>query len=54
MERLNSRLGVSFGFERHFVRGLQKMKVKVGLALSVMLSMAQNKEGLMRSLVQPA
>ena len=59
VERLNSRLGVSFGFERHFVRGLQKMKVKVGLALSVMLSMAvgrvrQNKEGLMRSLVQPA
>lgn len=40
VERVNSRLDVSFGFENHTVRGLKKMKVKAGLALSVMLSMA--------------
>jgi hypothetical protein len=59
VERLNSRLEVSFGLRHHFVRGLQKMKVKVGLALSVMLAMAagrvrEDQEELMRSLVQPA
>jgi len=59
VERLNSRLHVSFGFERHYVRGLQKMKVKAGLALSVMLAMAvgsirQNRLDQMRSLVQSA
>ncbi len=40
VERVNSRLDVSFGFERHFIRGLKKMKLRVGLALIVMLSMA--------------
>ena len=39
-ERVNSRLDVSFGFERHFIRGLKKMKVRAGLALIVMLAMA--------------
>ena len=28
VERVNSRLDVSFGFERHFIRGLKKMKLK--------------------------
>ncbi len=56
VERVNSRLDVSFGFERHFIRGLKKMKLRVGLALIVMLSMALGsiKEGRkerMRSLV---
>jgi hypothetical protein len=39
-ERVNSRLDVSFGFERHFVRGQAKMRLRVGLALVVMLAMA--------------
>jgi hypothetical protein len=57
VERVNSRLDVSFGFEKHFIRGLQKMEIRVGLALCVMLAMAvgrvkeQQKE-LMRSLVK--
>lgn len=40
IERVNSRLGVSFGFGQHFVRGIKKMKLKSGLALVVMLAMA--------------
>jgi len=40
VERVNSRLDVSFGFERHFIRGINKMEVRVGMALVVMLSMA--------------
>jgi len=40
VERVNSRLDVSFGFERHFIRGINKMEVRVGIALVVMLSMA--------------
>jgi hypothetical protein len=57
VERVNSRLDVSFGFERHFIRGQKKMEIRVGLALCVMLAMAvgrikeQQKE-LMRSLVR--
>jgi len=40
VERVNSRLDVSFGFERHFIRGMAKMRVRVGMALVVMLAMA--------------
>jgi hypothetical protein len=40
VERVNSRLDVSFGFERHFIRGMKKMELRVGMALVVMLSMA--------------
>ncbi len=40
VERVNSRLDVSFGFERHFIRGMKKMKLRVGLAMLVMVSMA--------------
>lgn len=39
-ERVNSRLDVSFGFERHTIRGLAKMWLRCGLALCVMLAMA--------------
>ena len=39
-ERVNSRLDVSFGFEQHFIRGLGKMRLRMGLALLVMLAMA--------------
>ena len=56
VERVNSRLDVSFGFEHHFIRGQKKMKLRMGLALIVMLAMALGriKEKLpekMRSLV---
>jgi hypothetical protein len=40
VERVNSRLDVSFGFERHFIRGQKKKEIRVGLALCVMLAMA--------------
>lgn len=59
VERVNSRLDVSFGFERHFIRGLKKMKLKLGLALCVMLAMAlgrakENQPEKIRSLVWSA
>ena len=40
VERVNGRLDVSFGFERHVIRGLAKMRLRVGMALVVMLAMA--------------
>jgi transposase len=40
VERVNSRLDVSFGFEHHYIRGQAKMKLRCGLALIVMLAMA--------------
>jgi len=40
VERVNSRLDVSFGFENHYIRGQAKMKLRCGLALMVMLAMA--------------
>jgi hypothetical protein len=57
VERVNSRLDVSFGFERHFIRGQKKMEMRVGLALCVMLAMAvgrikEKHQELMRSLVK--
>ena len=59
VERVNSRLDVSFGFEEHFIRGMKKMQVRCGLALCVMLAMAlgrvrQGQTELMRSLVRAA
>lgn len=59
VERVNSRIEVSFGFERHYIRGLQKMKLRCGLALSVMLAIAlgrlrQKQPELIRSLVKAA
>ena len=45
--------------ERHFIRGLLKVEVRVGLALAVMLAMApsrvrEKRAGPMRSLVRAA
>jgi len=40
VERFNSRLDVSFGFEEHFIRGLTKMRLRMGLSLIVMLGLA--------------
>lgn len=57
VERVNSRLDVSFGFEKHYIRGIKKMKLRCSLAMMVMLSMAvgrarQNQEEYIRSLVK--
>ncbi len=59
IERVNSRIDVSFGFERHYIRGLLKMNLRCGMALSVMLAIAvgrirQKRPDLMRSLVKVA
>jgi len=59
VERVNSRLDVSYGFEQHFIRGLAKMQLRMGLALAVMLGIAvgrikQRRLELMRSLVKSA
>jgi hypothetical protein len=56
VERVNSRLDVSFGLEHHFIRGEAKMRLRCGLALVVMLAMAlgrvrQKQREWMRSLV---
>ena len=57
VERVNSRLDVSFGFEKYFIRGQKKMELRAGLALCVMLAMAvgrikEQRQELMRSLVK--
>lgn len=59
VERVNSRLDVSFGFEHHFIRGLEKMKLRCCLALCVMLAMAlgrvkERQQDKIRSLVKAA
>ena len=58
MERVNSRLGNSYTFDNHFVRGRKKMKLKASLSLIVMLGMAlgrikEKDIDNLRSLVQP-
>ena len=40
VERVNSKLDVSYGFENHTIRGLKKMKLQCSLSLIVMLAMA--------------
>lgn len=40
VERVNSRIDNLLGFERHTVRGLDKMRVRITVGLSVMLAMA--------------
>lgn len=59
VERVNSRIDLSFGFEHHFIRGQKKMRLRAGLALVVMLAMAvgrirANQREHLRSLVKPA
>jgi hypothetical protein len=59
VERVNSRLDQSFGFEQHFIRGLKKMSLRCALALAVMLAMAlgrirEKKGENLRSLVKAA
>ena len=40
VERVNSRLDVSYGFEKHTIRGIDKMSLKCSLSLMIMLAMA--------------
>ena len=40
IERINSRIDNSFGFERHFIRGKAQMTARVGLAVAVMMALA--------------
>ena len=40
IERINSRIDNSFGFEKHYIRGKGKMTARVGLALAVMMALA--------------
>lgn len=59
VERVNSRLDGAYGLEKHFIRGLLKMKLRCTLALMVMLAMAvgriREKQAInMRSLVKAA
>jgi hypothetical protein len=59
VERVNSRIDVSFGFEQHYIRGEAKMRTRCGLALCIMLAMAygrimENQKELSRSLVKAA
>ena len=59
VERVNGRIGQSFGFDQHYIRGMKKMRLRLGLALSVMQAMAlgriqANQQERLRSLVQPA
>lgn len=59
VERVNSRIGEQYRFEKHYIRGLKKMKTRMGIAMIVMLSMALGhiREGRMdriRSLVRCA
>jgi len=59
VERVNSRLDESFGFEKHYIRGIKKMKIKCGISLCVMLAMAvgrvkEKQLDKMRSLVKSA
>lgn len=59
VERVNSRLDVSYGFENHTIRGLKKMKLQCSLSLMVMLAMAvgrikEKQKEKMRSLVGAA
>ena len=59
VERVNSRLDESFGFEKHTIRGLAKMDTRCSLAPVVMLAMAvgrikANQAEKMRSLLQAA
>jgi hypothetical protein len=56
VERVNSRLDGPLGFERHFIRGRAKMKLRMSMAMTVMLTMAfgrikQNQHEQMRRLV---
>jgi hypothetical protein len=35
VERVNSRIDQVYGFERHFIRGHKKMRLRMGLAIPI-------------------
>lgn len=56
VERVNSRIANGFVFDHHYIRGLKKMKLRIGLALVIMLAVAYGsilagRSAQMRSLV---
>lgn len=58
LERVNVRIDDGFCFERHTIRGKDKMRTRVALTLSVMIALALNSirakaHDRMRSLVRP-
>lgn len=56
VERVNSRIDNIYGFEKHFIRGIKKMKMRCSLALIVMLvkEIAILREGIKRRQEQVA
>ena len=57
VERVNSRISLSYGFDHHFIRGLSKMRLRMSLALIIMLAMAvghikAGRKEMMRSLIK--
>ena len=59
LERINSRIDTSFGFERHTIRGLKKMSIMATISLSLMLTVAigrtvEKQPHLIRSLAKTA
>lgn len=40
LERINNRIDHGYEFEQHFIRGLARMRTRVGVALAVMLALA--------------
>ena len=58
LERINNRLDHAFEFEQHFIRGLARMRTRVGVALAVMMALAlghlrAGRPESMRSLIAP-
>ena len=58
LERINARVGRDFQLERHYMRGLETMQMRVALSLSVMQAMActsirEGQPQRMRSLIVP-
>ena len=58
LERINNRIDHSFEFEQHFIRGLARMRTRVGVALAVMMALAlghlrAGRPEAMRSLIAP-
>ena len=58
LERINSRLDSSFGFEHHFIRGAAEMKARMGLAVTVMMALTlgaalEGRPQWIRSLINP-
>ena len=40
LERINNRLDHGYEFEPHFIRGIARMRTRIGVALAVMMALA--------------